>query len=101
MEKIAFLAAGVKIEADFQNMVSWTPREAMKTIVRRLGIGAGALALAVCALAAAKTPASPLRFPLSEAARLGYDGDIRRAVVTSGGALFFSTDKGFVYGLTG
>ena len=75
--------------------------EAMKTIVRRLGIGAGTLVLAVCALAAAKTPATPLRFPLSEAARLGYDGDIRRAVVTSGRALFFSTDKGFVYGLTG
>jgi outer membrane protein assembly factor BamB len=74
--------------------------KAMITIVRRLGSGAVALvALAVWAFAAAKTPAAPLRFPLSEAARLGYDGDIRRALVTATGALFFSTDKGFVYGL--
>jgi len=74
--------------------------EVMRTIYRRLGIGAVALmTLAFCALAAATAPAAPLRFPLSEAARLVYDGEIRRAVVAAGGALFFSTDKGFVYGL--
>jgi len=56
--------------------------------------------LAVWASAAAKPPAAPLRFPLSEASRFAYEGDIRRALVTSGGALYFATDKGFVYSLT-
>ena len=75
--------------------------EAMTTIIRRFGIGAGtSFVLAVWALAAAKPPASPLRFPLAEAARIEYDGDIRQALAPAGGMVFFSTDRGLVYGLT-
>jgi outer membrane protein assembly factor BamB len=72
---------------------------AMRALVRWSGIGAGALiVLAALAFPAAKLPVAPLRFPLSEAARIEYDGDVRRTLVAAGGALYFSTDKGFVYG---
>jgi outer membrane protein assembly factor BamB len=72
----------------------------MSMTFRRLGIATGIfMFLAVLGLPAVKTSVAPFRFPLSESARIDYDGDIRQALVTAGGGLFFSTDKGFVYGL--
>jgi outer membrane protein assembly factor BamB len=68
--------------------------------VRRIGIGGAGLALAGSFLAAAAIPPAAFRFPLTEAFRLTYDGDIRGVPATSGASIYFGTDKGFVYGVT-
>lgn len=73
----------------------------MNMTFRKLGIVAGTfMLLAGSVFPAAKPAAAPLRFPLSEAARIEVDGDIRRSLVAAGDALYFATDKGFVYRVT-
>jgi outer membrane protein assembly factor BamB len=65
--------------------------------VRRIGIGGAIVALACGIVAAAAVPPAAFRFPLTEASRLTYDGDIRGVPATSGTSIYFGTDKGFVY----
>jgi outer membrane protein assembly factor BamB len=74
--------------------------KAMRRNVRRIGVVGGSLALACGVLAAAAVKTPVFQFPLTEAFRLTYDGEIRGVPVTSGASIFFGTDKGFVYALT-
>jgi outer membrane protein assembly factor BamB len=72
-------------------------KKAMSSNVRRIGIGVGAAALACGVLSAAAIKVPAFRFPLTEASRLVYEGEIRGTPVASGNSVFFTTDKGFVY----
>ena len=68
--------------------------KAMRRNVRRIGIVGGSLTLACGVLAAAAVQTPVFRFPLTEAFRLTYDGEIRGVPVTSGASIFLPMYSG-------